>query len=155
MGVVVCFFFKQKTAYEVRISDWSSDVCSSDLSKLYVKDLASGVEKKIYDALDQDVQETWAVTGVYPNMAWTPDSRDIVFWAGGKLRRVSGDGGEARIIPFSINDDRVIVDATHPTVEVAHDSFMTKMPRSAEVSPDGRRVVRSEAHTTALQSLMR
>src|SRR3546814_2082390 len=34
--VLVCtsilfFFFKQKTAYEVRISDWSSDVCSSDL----------------------------------------------------------------------------------------------------------------------------
>src|SRR3546814_1272697 len=28
-----CFFFKQKTAYEMRISDWSSDVCSSDLSK--------------------------------------------------------------------------------------------------------------------------
>src|SRR3546814_20041089 len=28
----VFFFFKQKTAYEVRISDWSSDVCSSDLS---------------------------------------------------------------------------------------------------------------------------
>src|SRR3546814_3085080 len=27
-----CFFFKQKTAYEMRISDWSSDVCSSDLS---------------------------------------------------------------------------------------------------------------------------
>src|SRR3546814_13288990 len=26
-----CFFFKQKTAYEIRISDWSSDVCSSDL----------------------------------------------------------------------------------------------------------------------------
>src|SRR3546814_10758863 len=28
---VVFFFFKQKTAYEMRISDWSSDVCSSDL----------------------------------------------------------------------------------------------------------------------------
>src|SRR3546814_9020898 len=28
--VVFCFFFKQKTAYEMRISDWSSDVCSSD-----------------------------------------------------------------------------------------------------------------------------
>src|SRR3546814_7726379 len=28
----VFFFFKQKTAYEVRISDWSSDVCSSDLT---------------------------------------------------------------------------------------------------------------------------
>src|SRR3546814_5164409 len=35
MGVFSCccslFFFKQKTAYEMRISDWSSDVCSSDL----------------------------------------------------------------------------------------------------------------------------
>src|SRR3546814_2935364 len=29
--VVYFFFFKQKTAYEMRISDWSSDVCSSDL----------------------------------------------------------------------------------------------------------------------------
>src|SRR3546814_2138945 len=30
--MVLCFFFlKQKTAYEMRISDWSSDVCSSDL----------------------------------------------------------------------------------------------------------------------------
>src|SRR3546814_8643471 len=28
------FFFKQKTAYEVRISDWSSDVCSSDLRRI-------------------------------------------------------------------------------------------------------------------------
>src|SRR3546814_10896584 len=30
-AVVFVFFFKQKTAYEMRISDWSSDVCSSDL----------------------------------------------------------------------------------------------------------------------------
>src|SRR3546814_5507076 len=30
---VVFFFFKQKTAYEMRISDWSSDVCSSDLGE--------------------------------------------------------------------------------------------------------------------------
>src|SRR3546814_2534567 len=29
----VFFFFKQKTAYEMRISDWSSDVCSSDLAR--------------------------------------------------------------------------------------------------------------------------
>src|SRR3546814_16929789 len=31
MEKVCVFFFKQKTAYEMRISDWSSDVCSSDL----------------------------------------------------------------------------------------------------------------------------
>src|SRR3546814_4814847 len=48
------FFFKQKTAYEVRISDWSSDVCSSDLpdrpsypEKSYTeKKPVQGVEEK-------------------------------------------------------------------------------------------------------------
>src|SRR3546814_2347193 len=33
--VFVFFFFKQKTAYEMRISDWSSDVCSSDLPRSF------------------------------------------------------------------------------------------------------------------------
>src|SRR3546814_14796493 len=33
---IVVFFFKQKTAYEMRISDWSSDVCSSDLLTVLV-----------------------------------------------------------------------------------------------------------------------
>src|SRR3546814_3914317 len=32
--MIYFFFFKQKTAYEMRISDWSSDVCSSDLLEL-------------------------------------------------------------------------------------------------------------------------
>src|SRR3546814_17465038 len=35
MFLFVFFFFKQKTAYEMRISDWSSDVCSSDLLQDY------------------------------------------------------------------------------------------------------------------------
>src|SRR3546814_14625013 len=36
MWLLCFFFFKQKTAYEMRISDWSSDVCSSDLHNLYL-----------------------------------------------------------------------------------------------------------------------
>jgi len=110
-------------------------------SKLYVKDLRSGATRKIYDALDQDVQETWAVNGVYPNMAWTPDSKTIVFWAGGKLRRIGSDGADAAVIPFRIDDSRVVIDAKHPQVEVAPDKFTTKMARFASVSPDGSRVV--------------
>ena len=110
-------------------------------SKLYVKDLESGIERKVYDDLDQDVQETWAVTGVYPNMDWTPDSREIVFWAGGKIRRVAADGSASSIIPFQVSDTRGIANAPHPTIPVAPDSFTTKMPRFAAVSPDGRTVV--------------
>lgn len=110
-------------------------------SKLWVRDLASGAERIVYDALDQDVQETWAVTGVYPNMDWTPDSRSIVFWAGGKIRRVDADGGNAAIIPFRVADSREVADAPHPQIAVAPDSFTTKMPRFPAVSPDGSRVV--------------
>jgi imidazolonepropionase-like amidohydrolase/Tol biopolymer transport system component len=110
-------------------------------SKLYVRDLESGIERKVYDALDQDVQETWAVTGVYPNMDWTPDSREIVFWAGGKIRRVAADGSASSIIPFEVSDSRGIADAPHPKITVAPDSFTAKMPRFAAVSPDGQQVV--------------
>src|SRR3546814_6309458 len=42
----VFFFFKQKTAYEVRISDWSSDVCSSDLIDGFTK--RHGVKSLVY-----------------------------------------------------------------------------------------------------------
>ncbi|HEX9954116.1 MAG TPA: amidohydrolase family protein [Allosphingosinicella sp.] len=110
-------------------------------SKLYIKDLRSGEERKIYDALDQDMQETWAVEGAYPNMDWTPDSRSLVFWAGGKIRRVNADGTGAAEIPFQVSDSRTVIDPPRPTVEVAPDSFTTRMPRFASVSPDGRRVV--------------
>ncbi len=110
-------------------------------SKLYVKDLESGIERKVYDDLDQDVQETWAVTGVYPNMDWTPDSREIVFWAGGKIRRVAADGSSSSVIPFRVSDTRGVADAPHPKIPVGTDSFTTKMPRFASVSPDGRTVL--------------
>ena len=110
-------------------------------SKLYVKDLDSGTERKIYDTLDQDVQETWAVTGVYPNMAWTPDSGSVVFWAGGHIQRAKADGSGSSVIPFSVNDTRVVIDATHPTVAVAPDRFSTKMPRWASMSPNGQSVL--------------
>src|SRR3546814_5466286 len=45
--VVFVFFFKQKTAYEMRISDWSSDVCSSDLLDLMVR---SGIWRRLREA---------------------------------------------------------------------------------------------------------
>src|SRR3546814_2834468 len=40
---VFVFFFKQKTAYEMRISDWSSDVCSSDLYEMLQRCVKAGV----------------------------------------------------------------------------------------------------------------
>src|SRR3546814_6601705 len=57
MLVFFFFFFKQKTAYEMRISDWSSDVCSSDLK------LPS-----------ESVRSTWSRAAVAPNRREIPRS---------------------------------------------------------------------------------
>src|SRR3546814_2721223 len=49
------FFFKQKTAYEMRISDWSSDVCSSDLVIFVVRRLGRGIALALFcNDMDQD-----------------------------------------------------------------------------------------------------
>ncbi len=73
-------------------------------------------------------------------MDWTPDSKSIVFWAGGKIRRVDM-AGNAAVIPFRVNDTRVVIDPPQPKIDVAPDSFRTKMPRYVSVSPDSKRAV--------------
>src|SRR3546814_7037858 len=49
--ILYFFFFKQKTAYEMRISDWSSDVCSSDLEAQVQKLQLAGVAEVEADCL--------------------------------------------------------------------------------------------------------
>src|SRR3546814_4261402 len=67
---MMIFFFKQKTAYEMRISDWSSDVCSSDLSVLLGLCPVADAAK---------VQRHLASLGMHtgldavPTIAWDPD----------------------------------------------------------------------------------
>src|SRR3546814_5787214 len=56
-GLFQLFFFKQKTAYEMRISDWSSDVCSSELCEI---DPAVGCRERL---VWHDVGVSVAITG--------------------------------------------------------------------------------------------
>src|SRR3546814_1234112 len=49
--LLLFFFFKQKTAYEMRISDWSSDVCSSDLALLAQRELGAGKFDIVYPSV--------------------------------------------------------------------------------------------------------
>src|SRR3546814_990142 len=60
------FFCKQKTAYEMRISDWSSDVCSSDLSIAGTKIFISGGEHDLTENI------------IHLVLAKTPDAPDDV-----------------------------------------------------------------------------
>src|SRR3546814_1535506 len=60
---VVFFFFKQKTAYEMRISDWSSDVCSSDLGAAGRSRRDRQVGHRVHQLLGPDAGEGQAEDG--------------------------------------------------------------------------------------------
>src|SRR3546814_10398532 len=57
------FFFKQKTAYEMRISDWSSDVCSSDLYIAIVRSILAMLDDQyelaVIAAVETDSNDRW------------------------------------------------------------------------------------------------
>jgi len=110
-------------------------------SKLFLKDLESGEERMIFDHLDQDMQETWGVQGMYPNMDWSPDSKTVYFWANGLIHTVNIDDGNIEHIEFRVNDTRTVMDAPRPSVDVSPDEFNTMIPRFIQVSPDGNNVV--------------
>lgn len=109
---------------------------------LMVKELESGQEVPIFDGLDRDMQETWAIHGVYPRFDWMPNSSDVVFWAQGRLWRISAEPGRAiREIPFSVEDSRQIRGAVRFPVKVAPAQLEVKALRGPVLSGDGRQVV--------------
>ncbi len=110
-------------------------------SRLFVMNLATGEERMVYAELDPDMQETWAVHGFYPTMEWTPDSDAIVFWAKGKIFRLDLATEATTEIPFHVADTRKIYPPLRGTVEVAPETFATKMVRYPQPSPDGTSVV--------------
>src|SRR3546814_10904386 len=63
------FFFKQKTAYEMRISDWSSDVCSSDLENKQAMETRHEGFEKIGDSMKTIADAMKAGKGLTPEVA--------------------------------------------------------------------------------------
>ncbi|HEY8375048.1 MAG TPA: amidohydrolase, partial [Nannocystis sp.] len=110
-------------------------------SALHVRDLQSGQERVLVRGLERDHQETWAIHGVYPAMAFTPDDKAIVYWSGGTLHRVEVATGTVTDIPFHVKSTRKVTPALRYPVKVAPPEFPVKMLRWATVSPDGKTVV--------------
>ena len=110
---------------------------------LFVRDLESGAEHPLFAGLDRDMQETWAIHGVYPALAWTPDSRELVFWATGKLWRVRADRSQPAPVevPFHVVTSRKVAPAVRFPVQVAPRELEVKALRGVTVAPDGKSVV--------------
>ena len=110
-------------------------------SALFLHDMVTGENRMLFDGLERDMQETWAIHGVYPSMAWTPDSQSVVFWAQGKLWRHALDGDAPVEIPFRVRQTHEMVEAVRHTVDVAPETVDVKMLRWVQVSPGGDQVV--------------
>src|SRR3546814_4701690 len=130
LSMLFFFFFKQKTAYEMRISDWSSDVCSSDLDQL---------RHRLPD-VDHQLAERPAGEADRP----PPQHRDgeqeqrhperrLALYPPGQQQRRQADQRQDVV----------------PTLCQGRDQ-----PRHL-VAGDAAQAVRSEEHTSELQSLMR
>src|SRR3546814_9893606 len=125
MSCVYHFCFKQKTAYDMRISDWSSDVCSSDLR----------VQRVFRLVLLFRLQHHWHgdVVGIGMDDLAQPRGVEVLLLPFAKMQ---GDAGAARrgVLVFSDGEGAPAVGGPLPALRVAG---------------------RSEEHTSELQSLMR
>src|SRR3546814_2604182 len=134
----MCFFFKQKTAYEKRISDWSSDVCSSDLA---VERLESYTPAWPLPKMFRLTKSGKLTEGIFkgetintPSMLAVEDAIFALEW--GK----SVGGLHGLIKRSDANAD-------------ALDKIVAARPWLGHLAVD--RGIRSEEHTSELQSLLR
>src|SRR3546814_9804285 len=131
VGVTLCclffFFFKQKTAYEMRISDWSSDVCSSDLIEPAARDDAATRETAVAIAEAQIVANGQPLVGI--EAADQP-----VELAVERLALQAQFLGEGMELAIGVGIVGAIEDIDRAVIEIAG---------------------RSDEHTSELQSLMR
>src|SRR3546814_13878149 len=101
------FFFKQKTAYEMRISDWSSDVCSSDL----VWTSREGVEYAWFNNVETK-----------PGIGYPKDWENQNHWNGGWRRRGDGkieprQGGRLKLL------SRIFANPNLPEIDDYYEPF--------------------------------
>ncbi len=108
---------------------------------LFIHDLETGEEWPLFDDLNKDQQEAWAIFGVYPNYSWMPDNSAIVFWNKGKIYKIDIDSREVNNIPFTVDATIKIAETVHFNNPVDTEEFDAKVIRQAVTSPDGKTLV--------------
>ncbi len=110
-------------------------------SVLFIQDLETGEEWPIYDQLNKDQQEAWALFGVYPNFSWMPNNKEIVFWSGGKINRIDINSLGVTNIPFTANVNIDLAETVHFNNKIETETFTPKMIRHAVTSTDSKYIV--------------
>src|SRR3546814_6096204 len=158
----VFFFFKQKTAYEMRISDWSSDVCSSDLVAVLCEDRHRDLvvpgdhehphhERQRRDRGEDEREHDDAPAPFLEEEPGIFDRKDLL-GCGPEAGRSLGNGKGGRLhqnersgtVMMSPGATGKLVDRSPPLMILSRRTVTLVVPPS-----------RSEDHTYELQSLMR
>jgi Tol biopolymer transport system component/imidazolonepropionase-like amidohydrolase len=108
---------------------------------LRIRDLETGDERWLAFPVQRDEQESRAARDAYPGMSFTPDSREVVAFYGGKIWRVPVDGSDPVQIPFRVNAEVPMgpeVDFDYPIEDTP--TFIAKQIRDIAPSPDGERL---------------
>jgi imidazolonepropionase-like amidohydrolase/Tol biopolymer transport system component len=112
-------------------------------SQLYLRDVETGRDKPLFDHLDKDLQEAWAVLGVYAQYAWTPDCKSLIVWGEGKIWRVDATTGQGTLVPFTAHVEQTVNAALRFPQKVFAPDFQVKALTRVTSSPDGKRVAYS------------
>src|SRR3546814_8210267 len=152
--IVNFFFFKQKTAYEMRISDWSSDVCSSDLARRELLESLADFDDGLLEQLLED--KVPASAEIYEQLSKDLADDLIVPVLFGSAEQGHGITRLWKALRHETPD---------PAVTAARlgipdgSSLAASVIRTYHAQHTGKmsiaRIWRSEEHTSELQSLMR
>ena len=93
---------------------------------LFLKDIATGEEKPLYDRLDHDLQEAWSIFGTYTQYAWTPDSRALVIWA--RRQTVARHHARPRTRPPRSRSPRSVEQTLTDAVRFPHEAHSDALP---------------------------
>lgn len=108
---------------------------------LRIRDMDSGDERWLAFPVQRDEQESRAARDAYPGMSFTPDSREVVAFYGGRIWRVPVDGSDPIEIPFRVDAEVPMgpeVDFDYPIEDTR--TFVAKQIRDIAPSPDGERM---------------
>ena len=107
---------------------------------LFIHDLETGEEWPLYDNLNKDQQEAWAIFGVYTGFSWMPNNKEIVFWSGGKINKIDINTLTVSNIPFIAEATIKIAKTVEFDTPVFTEEFTSKVIRNTVTSPDGKTI---------------
>jgi imidazolonepropionase-like amidohydrolase/Tol biopolymer transport system component len=107
---------------------------------LRIRNLDTHEDRWLVGETQRDDQEGYAPNDIFPGYAFTPDSRSVVFHAGGKIQRVDVDTREVAVIPFSADVEVGMGERLFLPLELDDGPLDVTQLISVTEAPDGRRI---------------